>query len=148
MGQSSFHLSRNCQKCDKSRTSRKQPIEKNNFVFHLTCTAYYHIAWDRMLAHTHISDIVKRLSLRVGKVAIPSRQMRSYSRVQTALVLTLRYHRLRLMIPQSQVSFPVVKFIHRSSPDLNRVGLVEFGIQCHCGGEQCMLQVSLRKREE
>ena len=54
----------------------------------------------------------------------------------------MRHHRLRLMIPQSQVSFRLVKFIHRSNTDLNRVGLVEFGIQCHSGGEQCTLLVS------
>ena len=77
-----------------------------------------------------------------GEVAIPSLQIRSCMRVQTVPVLTLRYHRLRLMIPQGQVSFPVVKFIHRCSPDLNRVDLPEFGIQCQNGGEQCIRQVS------
>ena len=77
-----------------------------------------------------------------GEVAIPSLQMRSCMRVHTLLVLTMRHHRLRLMIPQSQVSFPLFKFIHRRNLDLNRVGLVEFGIQCQGGREQCMLQVS------
>ena len=86
--------------------------------------------------------LVKQLTLRVGKVAILSLQMRSCTRVQTLLVLTLRHHRLRLMIPQSQVSFPLFKSIHRGKPNLNRVGLVEFGIQCPSGGEQCTLQVS------
>ena len=44
-----LHLSRNCQKYDKFRTSQKQPIEKNNFGFHLPYSTYHHTAWDRML---------------------------------------------------------------------------------------------------
>ena len=94
-----------------------------------------------MLAHKTINNS-KHLSLKVGKVAIPRLQMRRCVRAHTLLVLTMRHHRLRLMIPQSQVSIPLIKFIHGSNPDLNRVGLVEFGIQCQSGGEQCMLQVS------
>ena len=39
-----FHLSQNCQKYDKFRTSQTQPIEKNNFGFHLPYPAYHHTA--------------------------------------------------------------------------------------------------------
>ena len=51
-----FHFSRNCQKYDKSRTSQKQPIEKNNFGFHLPYTTYHQRAWDRMPAYTYFSN--------------------------------------------------------------------------------------------
>ena len=34
-----FHLSENSQKYDKSGASQKQPIEKNNFGFHLSSLA-------------------------------------------------------------------------------------------------------------
>ena len=52
------HVSQNCQEYDNSRTSQKQPIEKNNFGVQLSYTTYHHTAWDRMLPHSHISSTV------------------------------------------------------------------------------------------